>query len=111
MLDGLRREFPEVITFARALPHPRVARASPFWSMMAAFGGGFFASGIVTILVSLLFRLTTRDTLPPAPSDHSGLAGTTAVHAIARVGGGGNTAAATLGVLARQKLLGLDGPK
>jgi len=109
MLDGLRREFPEVITFARALPHPRVARASPFWSMMAAFGAGFFASGIVTILVSLLFRLTTRETPLPAPFELAGLAGTAAALAVAWVGGGRTTVAGYLGVLALERLLGLPG--
>ena len=109
MLDGLRREFPEVITFARALPHPRVARASPFWSVMAAFGAGFFASGIVTILVSLLFRLTTRETPLPAPFELAGLAGTAAALAVARVGGGRTAVAGYLGVLALERLLGLPG--
>src|SRR5438094_8809045 len=68
MLDGLRREFPEVITLARAIPHPRIARGSPFWSVPAAFGAGFFASAVVTILVSLLIRLTSRETPLPTRS-------------------------------------------
>src|SRR5438132_13633221 len=109
MLDGLRREFPEVITFARALPHPRVARASPFWSMMAAFGGGFFASGIVTILVSLLFRLTTRETPLPAPFELAGLAGSAAAPAVRRGGGGATAVAGYLARLAPERPLGLPG--
>src|SRR5438034_3120107 len=109
MLDGLRREFPEVVTLARAIPHPRVARASPFWSVMAAFGAGFFASGIVTILVSLLFRLTTRETPLPSPFELAGLAGTAAALAVAWVGGGRSTVAGYFGVLVLERLLGLPG--
>src|SRR5437879_12472820 len=109
MLDGLRREFPEVITFARALPLPRVAGASPFWSVRAAFAAGCFASGIVTILVSLLFRLTTRETPLPAPFELAGLAGTAAALAVAWVGGGRTTVAGYLGVLAVELLRALPG--
>src|SRR2546429_4531741 len=111
MLDGLRREFPEVITFARALPHPRVARASFFWSVMAAFGAGFFASGIVTILVSLLFRLTTRETPLPSPFELAGLAGTAPALAVAWVGGGRSTVAGHFWGLVPERLLGLPGAR
>src|SRR5207237_436105 len=57
MLDGLRREFPEVITLARAIPHPRIARASPFWSVPAAVLGGQLCSvgGYVIALWPQLF--------------------------------------------------------
>jgi hypothetical protein len=109
MLDGLRREFPEVITVARALPHPRVARASLFWSVLAAFGAGFLASGIVTILVSLLFRLTTRETPLPTPFELAGLAGTAAALAVAWVGGGRTAVAGYLGVVVLERLLSLIG--
>ena len=109
MLDGLRREFPDVITVARALPHPRVARASLFWSVMAAFGAGFFASGILTILFSLLFRLTTRETPLPTPFELAGLAGTAAALAVAWVGGGRTAVAGYLGVLVVARLLSLLG--
>ena len=109
MLDGLRREFPEVVTVARALPHPRVARASLFWSVTAAFGAGFFASGIVTILVSLLFRLTTRETPLPTPFELAGLAGTAAALAVAWVGGGRSAVAGYFGVLVLERLLSLPG--
>ena len=95
MLDGLRREFPEVITLARAIPHPRIARASPFWSVPAAFGAGFFASAVVTILVSLLIRLTNRETPLPTPFELAGLAGTAAALAVAWVGGGRTAVAGT----------------
>ena len=109
MLDGLRREFPEVITFARALPHPRVARASFFWSVMAAFGAGFFASGIVTILVSLLFRLTTRETPLPTPFELAGLAEIAAALAVGWVGGGRTAVTGYLGVLVLERLFSLMG--
>src|SRR2546429_3651262 len=109
MLDGLRREFPEVITFARALPHPRVARASFFWSVMAAFGAGFFASGIVTILVSLLFRLTTRETPLPTPFELAGLAEIAAALAVGWVGGGRTAVTGYVGVLVLERLFSLMG--
>ena len=109
MLDGLRREFPEVITLARAIPHPRIARASPFWSVPAAFGAGFFASAVVTILVSLLIRLTNRETPLPTPFELAGLAGTAAALAVAWVGGGRTAVAGYVGVLVLERLLGLTG--
>ena len=76
---------------------------------MAAFGAGFFASGIVTILVSLLFRLTTRETPLPSPFELGGLAGTAAALAVAWVGGGRSTVAGYFGVLVLERLLGLPG--
>src|SRR5438309_1288056 len=109
MLDGLRHEFPEVITLARAIPHPHIARASPFWSVPAAFGAGFFASGVVTILGSLLFRLTTRETPLPAPFELAGLAGTAAALAVAWVGGRRTAVAGYVGVLVLERLLSLTG--
>ena len=74
---------------------------------MAAFGAGFFASGIVTILVSLLFRLTTRETPLPAPFELAGLAGTAAALAVAWVAGGRSAVAGYVGVLVLERLLGL----
>jgi len=109
MLDGLRREFPEVAAVARRIPHPQLARASAVWSVLAAFGAGFFASGIVTILVSLLFRSTTRETPLPTPFELGGLAGTAAALAVAWVGGRRTAVAGYVGVLVLERLLSLTG--
>jgi len=109
MLDGLRREFPEVVTLARGLPHPRVARAPVFWSVLAAFGAGLLVSALVTILVSLLLRSTTRETPLPAPFEVARLAGTAAALAVAWVSGGRAGVAGYVGVVFMERLLGLPG--
>ena len=38
MLDGLRREFPEVSAIARRVPNPRVARTSVYVSPLLEIG-------------------------------------------------------------------------
>jgi hypothetical protein len=107
MLDGLRREFPEVVTLVRGLPHPRVARASLFWSVMAAFGTGFFVSAVATILLSILFRLSTRETPLPAPFEITRLVGTAAGLAVAWIAGGRGAVAGYVGIVLVESLLGL----
>ena len=77
--------------------------------MPAAFGAGFFASAVVTILVSLLIRLTNRETPLPTPFELAGLAGTAAALAVAWVGGGRTAVAGYVGVLVLERLLGLTG--
>jgi hypothetical protein len=109
MLDGLRREFPEVVTFAGRIPHPRVARAPLFWSITAAFGAGFFVSAIATILFSLLLRSTTRETPLPAPFELARLGGTAAALAVAWIAGGRRGVAGYLGVLVLERVLSLQG--
>ena len=109
MRDGLRREFPEVVTFVRGLPHPRVARPPLVWSVIAAFGAGFFVSAIVTILFSLLLRSTTRETPLPAPFELARLAATGAALAVAWVAGGRGAVAGYVGVVVLERLLALPG--
>jgi hypothetical protein len=109
MLDGLRREFPEVVTLVRGLPHPRLARTPLFWSVMAAFGAGFFVSATVRFLLSLLVRSTTRQTPLPTPFDVTGVAGTTAALAVAWIAGGRKAVAGYVGLVILGRLLGLPG--
>lgn len=107
MLDGLRREFPEVLTLARRVPHPRVARAPILWSVMAAFGAGFFVSALVTILFSILFRSIPSGAPLPAPFEIARLIATAAALAVAWIAGGRGAVAAYVGILIVESLLGL----
>jgi len=107
MLDGLRREFPEVGAYARRIPKPRFARASPMWAMAAAFGAGFFVSAVFTILFSLLFRSTTRELPVPAPFELARLASTAAALAVAWVAGGRTAVGGYVGIVVLERLLGL----
>jgi hypothetical protein len=107
MIDGLRREFPEAFAAGRRVPNPRVARASPMWAVLAAFGAGFFVSSVVTILFSLLFQSTTRDVPIPAPFELARLAGTAAALAVAWIAGGRIAVAGYVGVVVLERLLGL----
>jgi len=109
MLDGLQREFPEVVILARRVPHPRVARAPILWSVMAAFGAAFFASAIVTIPLSILFRATTRESPLPTPFEIAGVAGTAAALAVAWLGGGRIALATYIGFVVFERLLGVPG--
>ena len=107
MIDGLRREFPQAFAAASRIPNPRFARASPMWAVAAAFGAGFFASAVVTIVFSLLFRSTTRDTPLPAPSEIARLAGTAASLAVGWIVGGRSAVAGYLVIVVLERLLGL----
>lgn len=107
MLDGLRREFPEVATYARRVPSPRVARAPTLWSVLAGFGAGFFVSGVVLILLSLLFRSTTRETPLPAPFELARAASTGAALAVAWIAGGRAAIAGYAGIEILERLLGI----
>jgi hypothetical protein len=107
MIDGLRREFPEAFAVARRVPSPRFARTSPMWAVLAAFGAGLFASGVVIILFSLLFRFVTRETALPAPSELARLAGTAASLAVAWIAGGRSAVAGYVGIVILERLLGL----
>ena len=106
MLDGLRREFPEVVTYARRIPSPRVARAPILWSILAAFGAEFFVSAVVLILSSFLLGAAPRET-PLRPFEVSRLAGTAAALAVAWVAGGRGAIAGYLGIVILERLLGL----
>ena len=108
MIDGLRREFPEAFAVARRVPNPRFARASPLWAVLAAFGAGFFVSAVVTIIFSLLFRSTTRDTPVPTPFEVARLAGTAASLAVAWIAGGRSAVAGYVGIVFLERLLGLQ---
>jgi hypothetical protein len=107
MIDGLRREFPEALALARRVPNPRFARSSAIWAVLAAFGAGFFVSAVVTIIFSLLFRSTTRETPFPAPFELARLAGTAASLAVAWIAGGRRAVTGYVGIVVLERLLGL----
>lgn len=107
MIDGLRREFPQVFALAGRVPNPRFARASPLWAVLAAFGAGFFVSAVVTVLFSLLLRSTTRETPFPAPFELASLASTAAALAVAWIAGGRSAVVGYLGIVVLEGLLGL----
>ena len=109
MLDGLRSEFPEAGAAVRRIPHPRVAHASLFWSVMAAFGAGLLVSSIATIVFSLLLQSVSRDAPIPAPFELARLAATAAALAVAWVAGGRNALTAYLVLVVVEDLLSLPG--
>jgi hypothetical protein len=108
MIDGLRREFPEVFEVARRVPNPRFARASTGWAVLAAFGAEFFVSAVFTILFSLLFRSTTRELPLPAPFELARFASTAAALAVAWIAGGRSAVAGYVGIIVLERLLGLS---
>jgi hypothetical protein len=97
MIDGVRREFPQAFAAASRIPNPRFARASPMWAVLAAFGAGFFVSAVVTIIFSLVFRSTTRDTPLPAAF----------ALAVAWTVGGRRAVVGYVGIVLLEMLLGL----
>jgi hypothetical protein len=107
MIDGLRREFPQAFEVARRIPNPRFARSSPLWSVLAAFGAGFFVSAVVTIVFSLLFRSATREVPIPTPFELGRIAGTAASLAVALIAGGRNAVVGYVGIVVLERLLGL----
>jgi hypothetical protein len=111
MIDGLRREFPEVLALGRRIPNPRFARASPMWAVLAAFGAEFFVSAVVTILFSLVLRSIIRDApFPapfPAPFEIGRLVSTAAALAVAWIAGGRIAVAGYVGIVVLERLLGL----
>src|SRR2546421_1297014 len=107
MLDGLRREFPEVVTLVGRIPHPRVGRAPIFWSVMAAFGAALFVSALVTMLFSFLLRPSSSGTPFPAPFELARLAGTAAALGVAWTAGGPRAVAGYVGLVIVESLLGL----
>ena len=107
MIDGLRREFPQAFELARRIPNPRFARSSPLWSVLAAFGAGFFVSAIVTIVFSLLFPSTNRELPVPTPFELGRIADTAASLAVAWIAGGRNAVIGYVGIVFLERLLGL----
>jgi hypothetical protein len=107
MLDGLRREFPEVASYARRIPSPRVARTPFVWSVVAAFGAGFFVTAVVLILSSFLLGPRTNETPLPAPFEVARFAGVAAGLAVAWTAGRRWAVGGYAGVLILQRLLAL----
>jgi hypothetical protein len=77
------------------------------WAVVAAFGAGFFVSAVVTIIFSLLFRATTRDTPLPNAFELARITGTAAALAVAWIAGGRSAVAGYVGIVALERLLGL----
>ena len=57
MIDGLRRDYPQVFAFARRIPPPRFARSSPLWAVLAAYGAAFFVSSALFVVLNMTARL------------------------------------------------------
>jgi hypothetical protein len=57
MLDGLLGEFPQIAAFARRIPNPRFAPASPLWGVLSGFGAGFFISAALLMLFTMIARV------------------------------------------------------
>ncbi|HEV8537081.1 MAG TPA: hypothetical protein VGR87_15360 [Candidatus Limnocylindria bacterium] len=108
MLDGLRREFPEVQALARRIPNPRVSRVSLTWAVLAAYGAGLLVGAAVTILLSVLFRLVGA--AGPAPAlQLATVAGTGAALAGAWTIGGRDAIVVYAALFAAERLLVLTG--
>jgi hypothetical protein len=57
MFDALQQQFPQAFALVERIPNPRVARAPVLWSVLAAFGAGFFAWVAIVIPLTLFARL------------------------------------------------------
>src|SRR3954463_865838 len=57
MRDGLLGEFPQIAAFARRVPSPRFAPASPLWGVVTGFGAAFFISAALLIVLTMLARI------------------------------------------------------
>jgi hypothetical protein len=57
MLEGLQRQFPQAFALAQRIPNARVARAPILWSVLAAFGAGFFVWVAIAVPLTLFARL------------------------------------------------------
>ena len=106
LIDGLRREFPQIFAFAHRIPAPRLARASLPWGVLAAFGAEFVVSAVATIVLSLLFRSPTQAPFP-APFEIARLLSTAAALAVAWTVGGRTGVAGYVGIVVLERLLGL----
>ena len=107
MIDGLRRDFPQVFALARRIPSPRFAHASPIWGVVAAFGAGFFVSSALVVV----FTLTSR--LFGAPMQWVGGVATVGATAtaltVAFTVGGRGALVVYAGIVVIERLLGLPG--
>ena len=103
MLDGLRRDHPQVFALARRVPKPRLARTSMLWAVLAAAGAGLLVSSAIIVLARLV----------GAPAELSGglaTAGATAAGlSVAYTVGGRDAALVYAGILVFERVLGLPG--
>ena len=107
MLDGLRGELPQVFVFARRVPKPRFASASPMWAVLAAFGAGFFVSAAFVVVLTMLARVLG---LPVTWVGGVATAGATATAlAVAYTVGGRSALIVYAGIVVIERLLALPG--
>lgn len=107
MLEGLRREFPQVVALARRVPHPRFARSSALWAVLAAAGAGFFVSSTILVVFTLLAPFLG---LPAEWVGGVATVGALATAlAVAYAIGGIGAAVVYAGILVVERLLGLPG--
>ena len=107
MLEGLRREFPQVVALARRVPNPRLARSSALWAVLAASGAAFFVSSTILVLFTLVARFLGL------PTEWIGgiatVGGLATALSVAYAIGGIGAAFAYAGVVVVERLLGLPG--
>jgi hypothetical protein len=107
MLDGLRREVPQVFELARRVPNPRFARSSLLWAVLAAAGAGFFVSSTILVVLMLLARAVGL------PTDWVGGVATVGAMAtalsVAYTIGGTGAVIVYAGIVIIERLLGLPG--
>jgi len=107
MLDGLRGQLPQVFAFARRIPNPRFAAASPMWAVLAAFGAGFFVSAAFVVVLTMLARVLG------APVTWVGgvavAAATATALAVAYTVGGRGALIVYAGIVVIERLLALPG--
>ena len=107
MIDGLRREFPQAFEFARRVPNPRFAAASPLWAVLAAFGAAFFVSAVLHVVLNLIARILGA---PLVWVGGVATVGATATAlAVAHKVGGRASVIVYAGIVVIERLLGLPG--
>ena len=107
MIDGLRREFPQVVALARRVPNPRFARASPLWAVLAAYGAALFVSAVLFVVFNLIARLFGASTVWVGGVATVG--GTATALSVAYTVGGRGALIVYAGIVVVERLLALPG--
>jgi hypothetical protein len=107
MIDGLRRDFPQVFALARRIPNPQFAHASPIWGVVAAFGAGFFVSAALVIVLTMTSRLLGAPT--EWIGDVTTVGATATALTVAFTVGGRGALIVYGGIVVIERLLGLPG--
>src|SRR5919201_257962 len=107
MLEPLRKDFPQIVELAERIPNPRVARTNRLWSILAAYGAGFFVSVATLVLLSLITR-----PFGPAGQWEAGAAAilsTAAALAVAYATGGRESVYVYAGIFLAEKAIAIPG--